>query len=605
MAQPKKKPGNAAFKALGIVKGLFVFLLILSGVINILALTGAFYMLQIYDRALVSGSVPTLLAISALAIGLYLFQGVFDILRSQILVRMGARLDRRLAPMAHQLVIDMPRHGYSTSEALERGRDVDTVRGFFGSQGPIALFDLPWMPVFLAFVYFLHPYLGALTIAGAFVLTSLAIAAELRTRSWSNSTVAATIERNAIADSNARNGEVLKAMGFASRAVARFSAANDRHLELQTRTTDISGTYSAISRVLRMLLQSSILGLAAFLTIMGELSAGAIIAATIAAARAMAPIDLAIGNAKNMESARTAWKRLRKTIDVLEGEPKPMSLPAPKYNLKLEGVTVAAPATGMVLLSDISFEAEAGQAIGIIGPSGGGKTTLARVLTGIWSPLRGSVRLDSAELTQWSDDDRGAFVGYMPQDVALLDATVEDNIARLDEAPEAAHIVAAAKAANVHEMIVRMPEGYRTYLGPMGTSISGGQRQRLGLARALYKSPFLVVLDEPNAHLDPEGEAALIAAIEGVKSRGGIVVLIAHRPSALQACDLIGVVQGGKLTAFGSREEILNPKPVPDAQKKRSVKTAPAAKAEPKPAQNQDGCEVREHVREASRGGRS
>ncbi|WP_103763181.1 type I secretion system permease/ATPase [Roseovarius confluentis] len=605
MAQPKKKPGNAAFKALGSVKGLFVFLLVLSGVINILALTGAFYMLQIYDRALVSGSVPTLLAISALAIGLYLFQGVFDILRSQILVRMGARLDRRLAPMAHQLVIDMPRHGYSTSEALERGRDVDTVRGFFGSQGPIALFDLPWMPVFLAFVYFLHPYLGALTIAGAFVLTSLAIAAELRTRSWSNSTVAATIERNAIADSNARNGEVLKAMGFASRAVARFSAANDRHLELQTRTTDISGTYSAISRVLRMLLQSSILGLAAFLTIMGELSAGAIIAATIAAARAMAPIDLAIGNAKNMESARTAWKRLRKTIDVLEGEPKPMSLPAPKYNLKLEGVTVAAPATGMVLLSDISFEAEAGQAIGIIGPSGGGKTTLARVLTGIWSPLRGSVRLDSAELTQWSDDDRGAFVGYMPQDVALLDATVEDNIARLDEAPEAAHIVAAAKAANVHEMIVRMPEGYRTYLGPMGTSISGGQRQRLGLARALYKSPFLVVLDEPNAHLDPEGEAALIAAIEGVKSRGGIVVLIAHRPSALQACDLIGVVQGGKLTAFGSREEILNPKPVPDAQKKRSVKTAPAAKAEPKPAQNQDGCEVREHVREASRGGRS
>lgn len=605
MAQPKKKPGNAAFKALGSVKGLFVFLLVLSGVINILALTGAFYMLQIYDRALVSGSVPTLLAISALAIGLYLFQGVFDILRSQILVRMGARLDRRLAPMAHQLVIDMPRHGYSTSEALERGRDVDTVRGFFGSQGPIALFDLPWMPVFLAFVYFLHPYLGALTIAGAFVLTSLAIAAELRTRSWSNSTVAATIERNAIADSNARNGEVLKAMGFASRAVARFSAANDRHLELQTRTTDISGTYSAISRVLRMLLQSSILGLAAFLTIMGELSAGAIIAATIAAARAMAPIDLAIGNAKNMESARTAWKRLRKTIDVLEGEPKPMSLPAPKYNLKLEGVTVAAPATGMVLLSDISFEAEAGQAIGIIGPSGGGKTTLARVWTGIWSPLRGSVRLDSAELTQWSDDDRGAFVGYMPQDVALLDATVEDNIARLDEAPEAAHIVAAAKAANVHEMIVRMPEGYRTYLGPMGTSISGGQRQRLGLARALYKSPFLVVLDEPNAHLDPEGEAALIAAIEGVKSRGGIVVLIAHRPSALQACDLIGVVQGGKLTAFGSREEILNPKPVPDAQKKRSVKTAPAAKAEPKPAQNQDGCEVREHVREASRGGRS
>jgi ATP-binding cassette subfamily C protein len=214
------------------------------------------------------------------------------------------------------------------------------------------------------------------------------------------------------------------------------------------------------------------------------------------------------------------------------------------------------------LLSDITFEAAAGQAVGFIGPSGGGKTTLARALTGIWPPLRGSVRLDSAELTQWSDDDRGAHIGYMPQDVALLDATVEENIARLAETPDPEAIVAAARAANVHEMLVRLPDGYRTYLGPMGTSISGGQRQRLGLARALYKSPFLVVLDEPNAHLDPEGEAALTAAIEGVKKRGGIVVLIAHRPSALQACDLIGVIQAGKLTAFGPREQILNPKPV-------------------------------------------
>ncbi|WP_138933512.1 type I secretion system permease/ATPase [Roseovarius arcticus] len=604
MANREKKSKGAAIKVLGGIKGLAVFLLLLSGVINILALTGSFYMLQIYDRALVSGSIPTLVAISVLAIGLYMFQGVFDIIRTQVLVRIGARLDRRLAPVAHQLVVDMPRLGYSTSEALERGRDVDTLRAFCSSQGPIAIFDLPWMPIFLAFVYFLHPTLGALTIAGAFVLASLAIITELRTRNWSTATMASTIERNAIADSNARNAEVLKAMGFASRAVARFATANDKHLELQTRTSDISGTYSAISRVLRMLLQSSILGLAAYLTIMGQLSAGAIIAATIASARAMAPIDLAIGNAKNMEAARAAWRRLRNTVEVLENQPEPMSLPDPTQSLKVEGITVAAPATGRVLLSDVTFQATAGQAIGIIGPSGGGKTTLARTLTGIWPTLRGAIRLDGAELTQWSDDSRGAHIGYMPQDVALLDATVEENIARLSEAPDSKGIVDAARAAMVHEMIVRLPDGYRTYLGPMGTAVSGGQRQRLGLARALYGNPFLVVLDEPNAHLDPEGEAALTAAIDGVKKRGGIVILIAHRPSALQSCDLIGVVQGGKLTAFGPREDILNPRPVPAKEKPDVAASKPVSVEVSASYDTNDAQVLRSAGRNATKGGR-
>ena len=567
MGHRDKKSKIAVSNLLGPVRGLVVFLMLLSGIINILALTGSFYMLQIYDRALVSGSIATLVAISVLALGLYCFQGIFDIIRTQILVRVGARLDRRLAPVAHKVVVDMPRLGYSPSEALERGRDVDTVRGFLGSQGPVAIFDLPWMPVFLAFVYFLHPTLGALTIAGAFVLATLAIATELRARSASNATTVATIERNAIADSNARNAEVLKAMGFASRAVARFAKANERHLQLQTQTTDITGTFAAISRVLRMLLQSGILGLAAFLTIRGELSAGAIIAATIASARAMAPIDLAIGNAKNLEAARAAWKRVRQTVEIMENQPHPMQLPRPEATLKVEGATIAAPTTGRVLLSDVTFEAKAGQAIGIIGPSGGGKSTLARALTGIWAPLRGSIRLDDADLSQWDDDARGAHVGYLPQDVALLDATVEENITRLAEVSDSTAVVAAARAALVHEMIVRMPDGYATYLGPLGTAMSGGQRQRIGLARALYGDPFLVVLDEPNANLDPEGEAALTAAIEGVKRRGGIAVVIAHRPSALQACDLIGVVQRGKLTAFGPRDQILNPQPVPATDK--------------------------------------
>ena len=473
---------SAAASLIRGVRGLVVFLFVISGIINILALTGSFYMMQIYDRALASGSVPTLLVISALAMGLYLFQGFFDVIRSQVLVRIGARADRQLAPLAHQVAIDMPRFGYSTAEALERGRDVDTMRGFLGSQGPMALFDLPRMPIFLIFIYVLHPVLGALTIAGAVVLTCLAIMTEIMTRKLSTASHQAVIQRNAVADSNARNAEVLKAMGIAGRAIQRFSRANEAHLALQTRTSDISGTFGAISRLLRMMMQSAVLGLAAYLTIAGEMSAGAIIAATIASARALAPIDLAIANWKQVVACRAAWTRLSETMTALAGREAPMPLPRPVRSLKVEGITVAAPGTGRVLLTDVAFKLEAGQALGVVGPSGGGKSTLARALTGIWPVLRGAVRLDDAELAQWSDDALGSHVGYLPQDVVLMDATIEENIARLDPQAAPSDIVAAAQAAAVHELIVRLPDGYRTELGPLGISLSGGQRQRIGQA---------------------------------------------------------------------------------------------------------------------------
>ncbi|MCP1319465.1 type I secretion system permease/ATPase, partial [Halomonas sp. 707B3] len=524
-------------------RGIFFFLFGMSGIINILALTGAFYMLQIYDRALTSGSISTLVAISVLALGLYCFQGMFDTIRSQILVRIGARLDRRVAPLAHRVAIDMPRFGFSTAESLERGRDVDTVRGFLGSQGPVALLDLPWMPLFLLFVYILHPYLGALVFLGGFILAMLAIITELKTSKLSSAMQQAAVTRNTIADSNARNAEILKAMGFAGRAVERFNRANDDHLELQTRTNDVSGTFGAVSRVLRMVLQSAVLGLGALLTIQGELSAGAIIAASIASARALAPIDLAIGNWKNVVAARTAFSRLKETVMALADGDEPMELPSPNSSLKVENITVAAPDSGQVLLSELSFELKAGQAIGIIGPSGGGKTTLLRALTGIWPVLRGSVRLDDAELSQWQDEALGQFIGYLPQEVALLNGTIEENISRFQETPDSHAVVEAAMAASVHEMIVRLPNGYRTQLGSLGASLSGGQRQRIGLARALFGNPFIVVLDEPNSNLDAEGEAALTAAIQGVKQRGGIAVVAAHRPSALAAVDLVAVIQ--------------------------------------------------------------
>ncbi|WOD12977.1 type I secretion system permease/ATPase [Pseudomonas sp. NyZ704] len=538
-------------------RGIFFFLFGMSGIINILALTGAFYMLQIYDRALTSGSLSTLLAISILALGLYCFQGIFDVIRSQILVRVGARLDKNIAPIAHRVAIDMPRFGFSTAESLERGRDVDTVRGFLGSQGPVALLDLPWMPLFLIFVYILHPYLGALVFLGGLILAVLAIATELMTSKLSNAMQVAVITRNTIADSNARNAEILKAMGFAGRAVARFNRANDDHLDLQTRTNDISGTLGAVARVLRMILQSAVLGLGAVLTIQGDLSAGAIIAASIASARALAPIDLAIGNWKSVVAARTAFARLKETVVALAEADEPMELPSPSSSLRVENITVAAPDSGQVLLSEVSFELKAGQAVGIIGPSGGGKTTLLRALTGIWPVLRGSVRLDDAELSQWHDEALGQLIGYLPQEIALLNGTIEENISRFQEKPDPRAVVAAAVAASVHEMIVRLPNGYQTQLGSLGASLSGGQRQRIGLARALFGNPFLVVLDEPNSNLDAEGEAALRAAIEGVRQRGGIAVVAAHRPSALAAVDLVGVVQNGRLAAFGLKDEII------------------------------------------------
>ena len=542
--------------ALGGLRSILLFIFLISGMVNVLALTGSFYMMQIYDRALSSQSIPTLLALSGLAIGLYLVQGMLDVSRSQILVRLGARFDDKLAPLAHRVTIDMPRFGFSTAEAMERGRDVDTLRQFAAGQGPMALFDLPWMPLYLVFVYCLHPWLGILCFAGALILTGLTVLTEILTQKHSTSTQQASIARAAMIDSHARNAEVIRAMGISARAVARFDKLNTEHLGLQTKTSDITGTFSGISKVLRMILQSAVLGVGAYLTIKGDMSAGAIIAASVASARALAPVDLAISQWKNVVSARRSYARLGDTLTALDEPPMQVSLPSPRRDLKIEKITVAAPSNGTIVLSDVSFELKAGQAAGIIGPSGGGKSSLARGLTGVWPLLRGNVRLDDADLEQWPSDVLGKSVGYLPQDVSLLDATIGQNICRLDPDADSKKILDAAMAAGVHEMIVRMPQGYNTELGPNGTALSAGQRQRIGLARALYDNPFLIVLDEPNSNLDADGESALTQAMLSVRARGGIVVVVAHRPSALAAVDLIGVIQNGRLSAFGPKDEI-------------------------------------------------
>lgn len=563
------KQSSYKLSGIGLVTG-FVFGL--SGIINILALTGAFYMLQIYDRALTSGSIPTLIWLSVIAVGLYLFQGLFDILRSQMLVRFGSNVDRQIAPLVHRVVIDMPRFGYSSAEASERGRDVDTVRSFLSGAGPVALFDLPWIPIYLVFVWLLHPMLGMLTLGGALFLACLTIAAELLSRRHAKEMTRAAIQRNNISDNHVRNGDILYSMGMTDRAIDRFESANRRHLDTQTATSDIAGTFAGISKVLRMMLQSATLGLGAYLTIQGEMSAGAIIASSIVTGRALAPVDQAIAQWKGVISARRSWSRIKDTLAVLDRPSTQFDLPTPSEGLVVEGVTTVAPTTGTVLLSEVSFELTAGQALALIGPSGGGKTTLARSLLGIWPLLRGSVRVDGADLKQWPTSFFTQNVGYLPQEVALLDGTVADNIARFDPDADSKMIFRAARAAGIHDLIVRLPNGYQSQIGPSGQSLSAGQRQRVALARALYGDPFLVVLDEPNSNLDAEGEEALMKAIVKVRERGGIVVIVAHRPSVLQAVDMVGVVQGGKLVSFGPKEEII--KVAANTSEKKSLRPA-------------------------------
>lgn len=555
----KRRAVTTPASALPRFKWTILFLFLVSGVVSLLALNGAFYMLQIYDRALPSQSIETLVALSVLAIGLYLFHGVLDVTRSQIMSRLGAQFDRRLAPLAHRVAVDMPRYGYSAAESRERSRDVDVIRQFMSGQGPIAMLDLPWSPMYIGFIYILHPWLGLLTLGGAVVLALIAVATEFLTRRRSVATQRSEVERTRVADSNSRNAEILRAMGLTSRAVARFEESNQKHLELHARSSNLSSSFSGFAKMLRMVLQSAVLGLGAYLAITQPQSftPGAIIAASVAASRALAPIDMAIGQWKNLSLARRSYARLKETLSGLEEDDERMALPTAAATVKAENVTIAAPGSTTAILSDISFELQAGNALAVIGPSGCGKSSLARALIGVWPLARGAVRLDGAELDQFNEDQLGQHVGYLPQDVSLFDATVAENIARLEPEPDSQKILAAATAAGVHEMIVRLPDGYQTELGPNGSSLSAGQRQRIALARALYGDPFLVVLDEPNSNLDREGDAALTRALESVKSRGGVAVVITHRPSGVSACDLVAVVQNGRLAAFGPKDEVL------------------------------------------------
>ncbi len=552
-AQPPS-PLAAAIKA---CRGAFAAIGVFTGVINILMLTGSLFMLQVYDRVLPSRSVPTLIALLTLVAVLYAFQGALDALRVRMLVRIGRTLDDRIGIQVYQAIARMPLKGQNRGDGLQPMRDLDQVRSFLSSTGPTALFDLPWMPLYVGICFAFHVWIGVTALVGALILIALTLVTEALTRAPAKASGNAAAGRVLMAEASRRNAEVLKAMGMLGRISALWQSANTQYMDAQQKASDIAGGLGAASRVLRMLLQSCVLAVGAYLVINQEATAGIIIASSILVSRALAPVELSIANWKTFQGARQSWRRISDLVALWPEQEERTSLPVPCRSLIVESITLTPPGLPKAVVQDITLRLEAGQGLGIIGPSAAGKSSLARAIVGVWQPARGKVRLDGAALEQWSADTLGPWIGYLPQDVELFDGTVAKNIARFEADADSEKVVAAARDAGVHDLIVRLPDGYETKVGEGGTALSAGQRQRIALARALYGDPFLVVLDEPNSNLDTEGDEALARAIRAVRNRGAIVIVIAHRPSALQNLDMVLAMANGRQQAFGPKEEVL------------------------------------------------
>jgi PrtD family type I secretion system ABC transporter len=544
-------------EALRACRGAFIGVGMMSCIINLLYLTGSIFMLEVYDRVLPSRSVPTLIGLIILAAGLYMAQGILDLIRGRILGRIGTALDETLHARVFDTVVRLPLMTGGRNEGLQPIRDLDNIRSFLGSQGPSAFFDLPWLPLYLAICFAFHVLIGVTALVGAIILVSLTLITEYMSRQPAREAMGLAARRNDLAAASRRNAEVLVAMGISSRMGKRWSAANEKYLTGNQNATDVIGGLGAVAKVLRMMLQSAVLGVGAYLVIHQEATAGIIIAGSILSARALAPVDLAIAHWKSFVAARQSWERLNKLLDQLPVRPEPTLLQDPSSRLSVEGVGIAAPGDQRVIVQDVSFALNAGQALGVIGPSGSGKSSLVRTLVGVWLPFRGKVRLDGAALDQWSSDLLGRHIGYLPQDVELFSGTVAQNICRFDPEAKSDAIIAAAKEAGVHDMIIKMRDGYNTQVGDQGTALSAGQAQRVALARALYGDPFLIVLDEPNSNLDTEGDDALTRAIRSARERGAIVIVVAHRPVGIEAVDQILVLRDGRVQAFGPKEQVL------------------------------------------------
>ncbi len=540
------------------LKGTFLGVALISGVVNILALTAPLFMLQIYDRVLASGSVPTLVGLGILALGLYCFQCLLDVIRARILIRIAEDFDTRYAARVHDAVVRLPLVGPMPGDGLQPLRDLDNVRGFLSGMGPTAFFDLPWIPLYLGLCFLFHVWIGVTALAGAILLVCLTILTNIFSQKPSRATMVQNMVRNRQLETSRRNAEVVQAMGLGRRLGQRWQHSNDAYLTANRSAGDVVSGLGNIAKSLRVVLQSAILAVGAWLVIEQEASAGVMIASSIMMGRALAPVDLAISNWKSLVAARQSWARLKELFSRVNADGTSMALPRPEKELLVENVTIVPPGKRKPTVTSLGFNLTAGHALGVIGPSGSGKSTLARVLAGVWTPAAGKVRLDGASFEQWDREALGRHIGYLPQGVELFDGTIGENISRFEDSPDPEAIIAAARAAGAHELILRFEKGYDNDIGEAGSALSAGQRQRIGLARALYGDPFIVVLDEPNANLDAEGEAAVVSAISSVKTRGGIAVVVAHRPSAIGAVDFILMLEEGQMRALGPRDEVLS-----------------------------------------------
>ena len=552
----KKQVVSELKKSLLSAKKSFIMVGLFSMFINILMLVPPLYMLQLYDRVLGSRSQDTLIMLTLIVVVLFITMGLLEVVRSRVLVRVGNKLDSMLSQRIFDNLFELERKAPGRSSSMPLN-DLTQVRQFMTGNGLFAFFDAPWMPIYIIVLFIFHPAFGFFAIFAAIVLVGITIANEYSTKDKlaeaNNLSRASTI----YVDSNIRNAEVVNAMGMRNNISKIWADKYYGFLNAQNIASDSAGVWSNLSKSLRVMFQSLILGLGAYLAINMEVTPGMMIAASIIMGRALAPLDLIIGSWKGFSSARSSYERIEGLLNDFPKDKEYMQLPAPKGEITLENVVVIPPSGTVPSLKGISMRIEKGDVVGIIGPSAAGKSSLARVMLGLWPLSNGVARIDKADISQWNREDLGKYVGYLPQDIELFEGTVSQNIARFGEV-EPEKVVEAATKAGVHEMILKLNEGYDTKIGPGGASLSGGQRQRIGLARALYNNPVFVVLDEPNSNLDDVGEAALVEAIKTLRAGGTTVVIITHRTNVLQATNKLALINNGVLELYGNTNDVLN-----------------------------------------------
>lgn len=538
-------------------RGLYWLVAIFSFVVNILMLTGPLYMMNVYDRVMGSGSVQTLVALTVLVGYLYICMALTDYVRGRVMGRVGARFQSRL----DRRVFEASLRAHSINKAIPQAasglRDLESIQRFIISPALMSAFDLPFMPIFFAGIFIFHPYLGYLSLVGAFVLIMITIANQLSTKVPLENANRQTQASEAMGQLIRSEAEMVQSLGMRNSTFSRWKALREDSLAATISAADKGGTFSSLSKALRLFLQSAMLGLGAYLALQGLMSAGAMIAGSILLGRALAPIEQIIGQWANVVRAREGWRNLSVLLSEVPVEQPRTELPKPRAILDAQSVTIVPPGEAQASLRMANFRLEPGNAVGVIGPSGAGKSTLAKAVTGVWRPAGGKIRLDGASLDQYEPDVLGSHIGYLPQRVQLLDGTIKENIARMSPTPDDAAVIKAAKRAAAHEMILKLPDGYDTRVSALGGRLSGGQIQRIGLARAMYGDPVILVLDEPNSNLDNEGSVALNEAIRTFKSEGRCVMIMAHRPAAIQECDMLMMIEGGQVRAFGPKDEVL------------------------------------------------